>query len=300
MKRKIIQLAKNTLVVSLPTEYIKHQGLEKGDELDTEIEGHKFILTPQGKIGEEEAEISVKNMTERSLRWHISSLHKQGYDQITIREYTEQQYRILEELINNLFVGFMIKEKTTLRVIVGQVAVVAADEFNRTLRQAFRHMNTMFEDFIKALEKQDNNLLAYQQQHEQTNNKLTNFCERLLNKTLHQKQKGHFWYVIAWNLEKIADNFKYLMDLDIATVTEEDIALVKKVHKFYNDYYTCFYSFSIETLAQLSSHKKEIEQELLTNIQNTNSQAKLLYHYLHMMLLQIADFSASMIALQDI
>ena len=297
MKRKIIQVAQNTLVVSLPANWVKAQGVDKGDELDCSIEHNKLVLTPPiSNKHTRSITVDVGDVDERTLRWKISSLHKQGYDEIIVCNYTEEQYAIIDELTNNLFVGFVIKDRSKLRIVIGQVALVAADEFDRTLRQAFRHTNTMFEEYINALEKGDLKLLEYQLQHEKTNNKLTNFCERLLNKSLEHKEKGHFWYVIAWNLEKIADNFKYVVEntKDYNQPSESMLACLKKIATYYNDYYECFYSFSFEKLTALSKTKKELDKICLEGLTTPDA---IYYHYFHMLVLQIADFSASMIAL---
>ena len=302
MKRKIIKVAEKTLVVSLPTAWVNSQGLNKGDELDVDIKDYKLILTPPLKtMPHLRTTINVEHLDERVLRWEISSLHKQGYDEITVTHYNDKQFVIIEELIEKLFVGFIIKDQSQLRIVIGQVALIDAKEFDATLRRAFRLLNTTMDDLFLAFEKQDKELLAKQLSYEQTNNKLTNFCERLLNKALTQKSHGHFWYVFAWNLEKVADNCKYIAQeySEDLRISPSALHLLKEISVFVEQFYECIYSFSFEKLVTLSKRKRELAKELLEGLKTGDEKDRILLHYLHMVVLQMADFSASLIALQN-
>ncbi|MCF7799251.1 hypothetical protein K9M74_05095 [Candidatus Woesearchaeota archaeon] len=300
MKRKLIRLAEKTLVVSVPATWAKQQGLDKGDELDCDISDTKIVLTPPRKTPVlQTIQIDISHVSERVLRWNISSLHKQGYDEIIVTSFNDSQYEIIEDMVKNLFIGFIVKDKSNLRIVIGQVAVVDASEFDATLRRAFRQLISVFEETQESFLNANISLLKKQIENEYQNNKLTNFCERLLNKSLTQKEKGHFWYVIAWNLEKIVDNFKYLA-VAIDTIVPSDAVnrLFIKLQKYAQDYYEFFYEFSFERLTQLSVLKKELELECLTLLASASKQERLVGHYMHMVVLQLADFSASTIALR--
>jgi len=301
MKRKLIKLAEKTLVVSLPSDWLLSQGLSKGDEIDLDVEDYKLIITPPQKIlPHKSISFDAKGIVERVLRWKISSFHKTGYDEIIITNYSPEQNKIIEELISDLFVGFIIKEKSSLRIVVGQIAAVDVKEFDSTLRRAFRQLKEMTEQTQTAFEKNDSKLLAAQIDNEHTNNKLTNFCERLLNKNLKQKEKGHFWYVIAWNLEKIADNFKYIANHyeNKPFISKESLDLYVKTKSYLEDYSDLLYNFDIKQLVNLSKTKKELEKDCIKLLENGELKDRVFLHYLHMIILQLADFSASTIAIK--
>lgn len=302
MKRKIIKIADKTLVVSLPTSWIDENNIQKGDELDLTYLDDKILLSPNissQKI--KKTSIDISNINERILRWKISSLHKQGFDEIIVLNYTEQQLNIIKELLQNLFIGFIIKEKTKLKIVVGQIAITDASEFNSTLRRSFRQLISATKDLLESFKTRNELVLSNLIHLEHENNKLTNFCERLLNKTLKEKEKGHFWYVIVWNLEKIMDNFKHISKYYLGKIPEPDdeiTIILTKLKEYVEEYYECFYDFSFEKLTKLSEKNKEIEQEILTKM-NENNKFTILLHYSHILLIQIADFSASLIALKN-
>ncbi|MFW5865868.1 MAG: hypothetical protein ACOCU6_02115 [Nanoarchaeota archaeon] len=302
MKRKIIRLAEKTLVVSLPASWLSDQALSKGDELECLIQGNRLVFIPEKPLSDaSKISLDIAKMSERVLRWQISSFHKQGYDEIEITSYTSEQYVVIEELVTDLFVGFIIKERSKLRILIGKVAVVDAGEFDATLRRAFRLLISSANEALQSFKVGDGESLSFQLQHEKNNNKLTNFCERLLNKSLHQKEKGHFWYVIAWNLEKIADNFKYLANyysLNLPVFEQDVLGLFEDVISYMDLYYDLFYAFSFEKLVRASRQKHDLEKRLLEHINKVRKDEIVLLHYLHMIVLQMADFSASTIALR--
>ncbi|MFP4118962.1 MAG: hypothetical protein ACLFTH_02810 [Candidatus Woesearchaeota archaeon] len=301
MKRKIIRLAEKTLVVSLPSSWLADQGLDKGDQLDCLEQGDRLVFVPEApSSSHSSASLDIGGLSERVLRWQISSLHKQGYDEIEITSYTPEQYKVIEDLVTNLFVGFIIKEQSKLRILIGQVAVMDAAEFDSTLRRAFRLLLSSAKETLEAFRNRDAELLHNQISAEKNNNKLTNFCERLLNKSLHRKQKGHFWYVIAWNLEKVADNFKYLATYyagSIPVLDKDVLDLFEDVITYVNSYYGLFYDFSFRKLVEVSDLKTDLETKLLARIDQVRKDEVVLLHYLHIILLQVADFSASTIAI---
>lgn len=301
MKRKIIKLAEKTLVVSLPSAWIQSMGLEKGDELDVLVDGNNLQLATVTKQEKSSVILDISQVTERVLRWKISSYHKQGYDEIIIINFTDEQYTVIEELTRTLFVGFLIKERTQVRVIIGQVASTDITEFDGTLRRGFRHLVQMAMELLQAFEEKDAHMLARQISHEQNNNQITNFCERLLNKYLVNKENGHFWYVVAWNLEKVADSLKYIAQhyADNVVVSGDALVLYKKLLVYLEGYSQLLYSFSFSSLVELNEQKKTLEKELVNHLLNGEQGDRVFVHYLHQLVLQLADFSASIIALQS-
>jgi phosphate uptake regulator len=301
MKRKIIKLAEKTLVISLPTEWIELNSLEKGDELELTYLDDKLLLSPlKSKQLLKTTNLDIKDLSERVLRWTISALHKQGFDEINIFNYTEEQVKIIEDLITNLFIGFIIKEKTNLKLIVGQIAITDASEFEATLRRAFRQIVNMMNELQTSLKTNNTTSLTKQLDLEHENNKLTNFCERLLNRTLKEKEKGHFWYIIAWNLEKIADIFKYIaQEYKIAPkLNQEQVKIISEINQYVESYYAFFYNFSFNKLIELDEQKKKLLLNLRQEMISDNKDTIILMHQLSNLLTSISDLSSSTIALR--
>ena len=304
MKRKIIKLAEKTLVVSLPSSWTSACQIQKGDEVEVTINDASLCIHPilkQRFI--KKITVDISTLSPRVLRWQVSSLHKQGYDEIELLHYSKEQEDILADLVQHLFVGFIVKEKSSIRLVVGQVAIVDSDQFAISLRQAWRQLVSSSKDLSLAFSSKDPTLFKNILISEQDNNKLTNLCERLLNKSLTQKEKGHFWYVVAWNLEKIVDNFKYIASYfheAIISISSQTQELLNDFSGFVQGYYDLFYNFSFEKLSLLSEqkillHKKALS--LLASQETTSPHENILLHFIDCAILQTADFSTSTIAL---
>ncbi|RMD58327.1 hypothetical protein D6825_01210, partial [Candidatus Woesearchaeota archaeon] len=108
----------------------------------------------------------------------------------------------------------------------------------------------------------------------------------------------NFLYVIVWNLEKIADDYKYACEQITkgVRVTSNTQELIRKSADLLRAYYKIFYSFNVEELSNLSEEYKKTLSMIEQAIDSKN--AKILTH-IHHAVLKMADFSASIYALNS-
>ena len=62
MKRKVIQIAGSTQLVSLPRKWAKEHNVRKGDEVDVQENGNTVIVTVGNLNMVEKAEIDITNL----------------------------------------------------------------------------------------------------------------------------------------------------------------------------------------------------------------------------------------------
>ncbi|MBW2994314.1 hypothetical protein KY315_02765, partial [Candidatus Woesearchaeota archaeon] len=118
MKRKVIQLARKTFVVSLPSKWVKKYDVKKGDELEVKDNSSSIVFSTQRQSDLKKTSIDITNTNERTLRWLLSSLHKKGYDEIELFYDNKNKTPIIQELIKDLFIGFAIVHQSNKRCIV--------------------------------------------------------------------------------------------------------------------------------------------------------------------------------------
>ena len=297
MKRKVIQLGENTHVITLPTKWVRAYGISKGSELDVNESGSKLILATTAARAITSAHADLRGMSERALRWTLSSLHKQGYDEIELTLDTTHQATLIEELVRDLFIGFAIVHKTPHSVTLRAVSAELDEQFDTILRRAFlitlQHAEQLTDILSKGTMKDLPALLSLEKQ----NNQLTNFCQRILNKKGHPNPlKTNFLYVITWNLEKIADEYKYLTQhFTTAKPATHTLALLKETNALLRSYYELFYTFDVKKLTALSGQY----QELTHDIKEKLASDPIPLAHLLAIVLKTADFSASTYALHD-
>ncbi len=297
MKRKVIQLAEKTLVVSIPSKWVKKLGIKKGDELEVEEKDNKITISAKKDISADRITVNVKLIEDRSvIRWTISAIQKSGYDEIEIIYEKPETAGIIHELVKDLFVGFAITEQSRSRCVIRSIAKELETEFETMLRRAFLVTLSMGESLADYLKLGKNKELQELLTLEQTNNQLTNFCERLLIKHGYNEQrKTSFAYIIVWNLEKVCDSYKSIIchcsskkdnHAEIAKLVEANTMLLRL-------FYDLYFKFDNEKLDKAAALKIEIEENAKQLIKNDPIAISMILQQLN----QLSSFSASLIAL---
>ncbi len=300
MKRKVIQIADKTFVVSLPTGWVKQWGIKKGEEIDMQEKGPRLIVSTAEPRQLRKKGIDVSNATERTLRWLLSSLHKKGYDEIEVHTENPEHAIIIDQLLKDLFLGFAVVHCSGSQCVVRSLSKELDDQLDVIVRRAFLVTLALAEQSLQMAKSKKFGELQHVFDLEKTNNQLTNFCERILNKRgLDEPAKTSFLYVIMWNLEKIADEYKYVCEYLASKkkMSQQTAELFDKANKLLRRYYELFYKFEIVGLSQLSEEVKKVRTDIEKAM--SKSEDSIVLSHLHHIVLKTADFSASTYALHD-
>jgi phosphate uptake regulator len=298
MRRKIITLSDSTYVVTLPIEWIRTHGVKKGDDINLEENSKGLIISLPHLTSSEkrQVKINITNLEERVIRWQLSALHKTGYDEIEILLHPSQK-QLIYELMKDLFTGFNVTSETENSVCLKSISIEDKNEFDAALRRAFRITILMGQELWSYLEENEYNLTKLNtiKEKELLNNQLTNFCQRLINKNKIVSKNTTFIYTVAWNLEKVCDNYKYIINHILNNqeylASKEILELFKQVNNYLEDYYNLFYDFNIVKLNDINKSMQNFKKII------TKQKNDLLSEYLFILITQINDFSASIIAL---
>ncbi len=304
MKRKVIQLAHKTLVVSLPSKWVKKYNVMKGAELDAEERGQQMVFSTMLQSDSERIKVDFSELNSEVIRrWVLASLHKSGYDEIEITYKDSSVIKVIQETIRDLLTGFAIVEQGKNVCVIRVVAEEQEKEFETVLRRAFLVVKNMGEgiyDYAKEnrLERL-NELLVL----EKTNNQLTNFCERILNKRGYSNYKRTcFAYVVAWNLEKVCDNYKEICELLSANpkskVSCPVIEMIKTANDYFGRYYELFYKFEINRLSELDRERNAFRKKTSEMLKSSRGTDTAVLCSLKDFVEKVSDFSASFIALK--
>ncbi len=301
MKRKVIQLAGKTHVISLPSKWVKNYNIKKGEELEIEELGNHILIKPE-KSETEQKKISfnIDKLDERTFRYTISALHKLGYDEITLHFEKPKHKEAIQHLLQNLLLGFIVIEQTSKKVVLKNVSNEIESEFNPTLRRAFLVTLSLANSSLEMMSSKQftdlNSLLNL----ESSNNQLTSFCLRLMNKGFYKEQdKKLFLATIIWNLEKIADEYKEIcinFSSHNKEINKELLKIYKEVNNFLNEYYELIYKFSAEKVNELVLKKNTIIKNI-HNIKPQNKQEIQLLNSLYSITSKTSDLSSSIFAL---
>lgn len=305
MKRKVIQLAGKTMVVSLPIKWVQRYNVQKGQEVEIEEKGRELLLKTQGEPEIKRVEFDTRGQSERIIRLVISGFHKKGFDEMELIYDNPKTADLIQELVKDFFIGFVIINQTKTRCVIKSISKDSEMEFDSTLRRAFLVTITMGENILEAFKNKDLASLKTALNLEKTNNQLINFCERLINKTGHiNPELASFYYIIAWNLEKVCDDYKYIVEYlleqkaEKLTFAEDIISYFEESLIYLKDFYSLFYKFDKNELTSFSNRGKALINKGRSLLKSKKGYENVVISLLIAQVTKVTDFISSTIPLQ--
>lgn len=266
MKRKVIQIADSTQLISLPRKWCKEHNIMKGAELDVLEESDRLVVFPQGKSKKMEVIQADVGGLGSSARVLVATLYKAGYDEFKITFKTSDELLAIQKVIKDNCLGFEIIEQGKNYVVTKKISETIPSEFDSVLRRTFVFLKNMSQDALTAVESGDSEALNTVVAMDSSINKFTYFCRRILNK----HGKGSYritcpLYYIVDEVEEIADRYKYICKdrLNIkGKILPELMFLFEEVNKMVETFHTVFYKFEWDKMIKIRDMKKNIDAKV--------------------------------------
>ncbi len=276
IKRKVIQIANSTQLISLPRKWSQKHGVKKGDEIDIEEEGDKLIISTDGEPDHKEITIDAD-------KWNfflprvIHALYKKGIDEIRINFSNPELLRVVQKSLGKETVGFELLDQGKDYCIIKNVSGDLED-FDSVLRRTFLVLLQMAQESYEAVKNGNYSHLTNVAFLEESNNRFTTTCRRLLNKKGYNnyQQVGPMYYIIE-ELEKIADHYKYMckdisnMDPKKNKVSKEMLGMFNIVSRSLQLFYEVFYKFDENKVVEIAGNRKNVVDKKLHLLKNKNS-----------------------------
>ncbi len=266
MKRKVIQIAGSTQLVSLPRKWAKAQNIQKGDEVDIQEKGNTIVVSASASPAVEKTEIDITNLKAMIPRY-IHAMYKRGVDELKLTFSNPEMLKIVQESIGKEAVGYEIlehgKNHCTIKYVTGNI-----EEFDSILRRTFMMLVTMADESVDAIKSKNFSQLNNIAFLEEANNRFTTICRRYLNKNGAPKSYSKVGplYFIVESLERIADQYKYTCRYLAAQ--PKTMQLSRDVFDLYvcltemlHDVYTVFYKFDFDLIAKIKEARDKIITE---------------------------------------
>ena len=244
MKRRLVEQGGSTMMVSLPIAWIKKFGLKKGDEVEVAEINNDLIVSTDNCFNNNKAVINLEGVSQWGVQHFIRSAYIYGYDDFTLTHSTEQRKFVENYIITN-FQNLTFEKQSNKECTLKSIAENVYSELPMVMKRNFLLVLSMFELLLNGIKQKNMEELKDVLPMEGTNNQLTNFCERTLNKKrVSDQKKAVYMYLIVWTVEKIADLLKviskYLLSVkklklskDILTELDSINSLFRKVFELY-------------------------------------------------------------------
>ncbi|MBU0959211.1 MAG: AbrB/MazE/SpoVT family DNA-binding domain-containing protein [Nanoarchaeota archaeon] len=279
MKRKLVKQGAATLMVSLPSKWIKKYNLNKGDEIEVETMSQGILLSPEKVNIKSEVKIQLKDSIESSTRTLITSAYRGGYDRILISFNNEKQFKILENVIQTRLIGFDIVKKGENACIVENITELSPNQFGNILNKVFMNISALFKITKDRMENK-----RPEENYEDVENRIMqydNFCRRVIAKRKVDEEKSElFWsflHLVDHGQREIYYLNKLLGSVKISKLTKELLQDAEKMFELMKQVYE---TKKMELLSEGHSLNKEIfSKKGYVAIQTTRGkEAVILYH----------------------
>ncbi|MCG2717718.1 MAG: AbrB/MazE/SpoVT family DNA-binding domain-containing protein [Nanoarchaeota archaeon] len=276
MKRKLIQMAGKTMVVSLPSTWVKKYGLKKGEEIELTEKGKNILIKTESEESGTSTQIDVTDLPKLVVERTLISAYTMGFDEIKLtykniktndlKTKKELNLNNLIEAITNNFSGVEIIEQDKTHTIIKQVSKISESEFDNVLRRMFFLLNSMSQETLEFIKTKDEDKKNIVNQKHDTIEKLSNYCLRLLNKKGHQNyKKTSLFYYLIFELEEIADIYNFIAIESSEKkfkYSKETLKLFEHVNDSWESFYKLFYKYDKEKLIEIIEDRRVLWQEI--------------------------------------
>ncbi len=250
MERKVIKQGPATFMVSLPSKWVKKYGVSRGDPVQLEENGPRLIVSTGRQAASQGIEFDARGIDSGTVKRYLDEMHKLGYDEIKVLFDRQGVVREIQELTRSVLMGFEIIDQGKGHLVIKCISAAGDEDFDAILRRIFLITMQFAENMREAISDSDRKRIESLFILEETNDKLTNYCERVLNKRGYRdSRKDNILHCLVWTLEKIADDHKYLGRYFIENKDlkpdEDTLALYAEANSLLRDYYNLYYNYDI-------------------------------------------------------
>jgi len=282
VKRKIIQIAGSTHLISLPIAWVKRTGVKKGEELDLEEQGNKIIVSTD----KNSVPSSIVISEERFGKFHpnyLSAVYHLGYEDVEVRYDTDKTFQQVQDRLSNC-IGYEIVNQGDNFCRIKSISQVSLNEFDQIFRKVFLLLMTMGGNIVEILEEGKYSRLKEAKILEVTNNKLTDFCKRVLNvRGYTDYNKLTTIYTLVTYLEMIADEYRDICDalVDKKTkISPQIVEDIKAVNTMFNELYESVYKFEKKKIESVFDKAQPLRKSLLDKMVKAKPEERLVLHSL--------------------
>jgi len=275
MKRKVVRQGAATMMVSLPSKWVKKVHLKKGDEIDIEESNGALTISREAVAVKKHATVNISSYTESAVRIAIWNAYRTGYDSVLVRFKDEKQYKIIKDVIKNYIVGFDIVKREKDNCMLENISEPSEEQFDVIFRKILYNISLLLEiteDRLRNKPVVDDYKEVVMKIHQ-----YDNFCRRVITKR-HLPYANLLWtflVLITHGQREIYYLNKFLDTSSVHFRNFEFFEKLKRMFDFVQDGYAKKDIVSIEKMHDLQKGNYEYFCKL---IQKNGRENVVLYH----------------------
>ncbi len=265
MKRKVNKIGPSTLMVSLPSKWAKGQGIKAGDEIELTEEESRVIISKETVPKKLEINIDLSD-SGVMLNRTIAAIYKSGFDYARITYNTPQELEVIQNTVYRSCHVYEIMNVKENVVEIKAISELDQNQFKQVLRKMAQAFITIAKESYDAVKARDYKNLENLPLKDQTVDRHTDFCRRVINRG---GQTGYKLtaplYVIVEETEIAADIFKTIIKDIIknnSILRQELLQLFQDIIVMIERLYDLLFDFNIQKVKSFGTLEVKIRKEI--------------------------------------
>ncbi len=283
----------------MPKAWINRVGIKKGDEMDVEEQGNKLIVSTERSSVPQKVTLSSDTLGKFHPNY-LSAAYHMGYEDVDVIYDDETTLSKVQDRISNC-IGYEIVNQGDNFCNIKSISQVSMNEFDQILRKVFLLLVTMGDNIVEILKEKKYSKLKEVRILEVTNNKLTDFCKRVLNvRGYKDHNKLTIIYTIVMYLEQVADEYRDVCDALMnrkMNLPPHIITDFKDVGVLFKEFYASFYKFEKSKIESVFMNAQPMRERLLAKMLKAGPEERLVLHSLSNVISQIYEMATANLAL---
>jgi phosphate uptake regulator len=250
MKRKLVRQGPQSLVVSLPSSWLKKNHLEKGNDVEIVEISNNLVVSGKEVVEKkikEDYVLNIDEMDDYLIKRYLTVLYTQGYEEIVVT-FSKKELMLLkkkkkvgvEKFISELthrFIGMEVLTAEKNRIVLKCFTALSPEELNSVQRRIF----LLILNFMRNIfDKEFNRNLAHD-----NIAKFINYFFRILNASpeasLKDKELLYSFFTVQ---DKLSDYLRHIhYEVHKNKISKRTKEFVKEVFDLYEEMYKLFYKF---------------------------------------------------------
>ncbi len=284
MKRKLVRQGISTMMISLPSKWIKANNLDKGDEIDLEEKGNELVIGAEVLTkGKKEIKIDITPENKHDISPLLTHTYRKGFDRIILEGINPSLIKEIRTIADKLLLGFELTEKNSSKCIVENISEPSENKYEVMLRKLFMIINDSLETTLRDFESHKLQNLHEMEETKSQQDKFALFCMRLLTKSPNEKNFALQWELIK-SLMHIQHSIHYLYKFAAESKLKPEahtISLLKELKEYFSFYQQAHYSRDIKAIHKINSLKNTYQfGKCLTAIEKSKGKNAVIYSYI--------------------
>lgn len=242
------------MMISLPSNWVKENSLDKGSEVEVEVAQDKTIIISTSEIKKSLKDITIKlnTSTESSIRTLLTNAYRLGYDKLKIIYNKQEDIKTIKKTITNNLLGYELTESKKEFCIIENITEPSSDHTDKVFLKVIYGIGELIKDVenifdgvenYETIEELEEKIKQYDNFVRRSHSKNPNDEMALQwifhNQLMHAQREVFLIYLyiknkkikINENIKIFFNNLKEIYGLLKEGYLKKDITYLEKIHK---------------------------------------------------------------------